>query len=121
ESLPVFLRWVRDLSGREKGLKAREAMIEPLAREVREVLAGCLPVRSRKARKVESVRVEGDAAALRDRDRVRQGFLGPAPEPVAHLVRALDVELVVVEPHPPLVLARLAHAATEQHLVGERI
>ena len=111
--VPLRFGHLRDVLG--------ETPLEAFAGEVAEVIGGWPPVRGRELRKVEAIRVEGDRAALGDRDGIRDGLDAPGLEPGEHFVRALDVELVVVEAHPPLVLERLAHADAEQDLVRKRV
>ena len=99
----------------------RQAALEPLAREVAEVVGRrrpsgavkvgrCRPsVSNDTAQRSAIATVFVTASALQDR------------KPRLHLVGVLDVELVVVEAHPPLVLERLAHADAQQDLVREGV
>src|SRR5258707_653666 len=56
-----------------------------------------------------------------NRGRMRHRLGRPGCEPLLHFVGILDVELVVVEAHPPIVVERLAHPDAEEHLVRERV
>jgi hypothetical protein len=120
EALAILLGRNRVARGAGRDLLL-ESPLQALSRQVTEVVGRGAPVRRRERRQVEAIRVEGHRAALRDRGGVGHGLGAPRGEARLHLVRILDVELVVVEPHPALVLKRLAHADAEQDLVRERV
>ena len=118
QALAVLLGRDRRRVGRGQ---LRQAPLEPLAREVAEVVGRRTAVGRGEGRQVETVGVERHRAALGDRHGVRDRLGAPGAKPRLHLVGVLDVELVVVEAHPALVLERLAHADAQQDLVREGV
>ncbi len=90
-------------------------------RELTEVLRRRLAGRRGESRQVKTLGVEGDGASLRNGDGIGDRLHAPVAEALLHLVGVLDVELIVVETHPPLVFERLAHADAQQDLVSEGV
>ena len=121
QALAILLGRDGDPAGAEMVLHLRKPALEAFAGQRPEVLRRAEPGRGGERRKVQAFRVERHGASLGDGHRVGHRLLGPVREPRPHLLRRLDVELVVVEAHPALVLECLAHADAEEDLVGERV
>ena len=97
-------------------LQARQALREPVTRDMLEVRVDGEAVRHAEGRQVIHALRDRDVAALGDEQRVLQA-VGNVSEDDAHLLRCLQEELVAVVAHALRVVDRLAGADAEQDVV----